>query len=196
MPEIMRQFGQTIIVALGGALLVALLFVLWPSDSGNVLDDLGERASGQLDQRAVTGAGTAQFNDHSGRSNPTAAVTGTVLAGTQLVLFDQFTITDADGAVWSNTDGSFVRDGVPLGGLVQIESIVSSDGAEHVGGLTGNYVTDKVELSQATGTARFLEPGVYRIRLRVLDYDNVEATYTIPLVVDFALEDDGEEDML
>lgn len=190
MPEIMRQFGQTIIVALAGAMLIAGLFVFWPSDSGNVMDDLGQRAGTQILDRSTTGTGTTTFDDHSGRSVPAASVNGPVQRGVELALFDNFTITDADGAVWSNTDGGFVLDGAPLGGLVQIESITSADGTEHVGGLTGQYATDKVELDQATGVATFLEPGVYRVRLRVMDHDNVEATYTIPLVVDFVLEDE------
>jgi hypothetical protein len=181
----MRQFGQTIVVAVSAALIIALLFVLWPSGSGSVLDDVGSRADSQLAERPVTGGGTEEFNDHSGRSVPKAAVNGSVMHNVEFTLIDKFTITDADGAVWSHANRGFMLGGTSRGGLVQIESIASSDGTEHVGGLSGNYSTDKVEFSQTTGTVKFLEPGVYRVRLRVLDYDNVEATYTIPLVVDF-----------
>lgn len=188
MPEIMRQFGQTIVVALAGGLLITMLFVLWPN-GGSVLDDIGSRASRQLDDRAVTGAGTVGFDQHSSRSLPKAAVNGSTAQGVAFTLVDKFTITSSDGGVWSHTGGGFMVDGSNQGGLVQIESIVSTDGTEHVGGLTGNYSTSMVELSQATGTARFLRPGVYLVRLRVMDHDNVEATYTLPLVVDFALSD-------
>lgn len=186
MPEIMRQFGQTIIVALSGVMIIGLLFVLWPSGSGSVLNDVGTRAGTQLDERAMTGTGTAKFDDHSERSVPKAVVKGSVMKGKTFTLVDGFTITDTDGAVWSHSGGGFMLSGSNRGGLVQIESIVSSDGTEHVGGLTGDYRTDKLELSQATGSVKFLESGVYRVRLRVMDHDNVEATYTIPLVVDFA----------
>jgi hypothetical protein len=185
MPEIMRQFGQTIVVAAGGALIMALLFVLWPSGSGNVLNDVGSRASGQLAERPVTGEGTKTFSDHSGRSVPKAAVKGPAVQNVAFTLVDQFTLTDADGAVWSQANRGFMLGGTNRGGLVQVESITSSDGTEHVGGLSGSYSTDKVVFSQTTGIVTFLQPDIYRVRLRVLDYDNVEATYTIPLVVDF-----------
>lgn len=189
MPEIMRQFGQTIVVALAGGLLIALLFVLWPSGTGSVLDEIGSHASGQLGERTETGVGTATFDNHSGRSAPKAAGTGSVMQGVALSLVDQFIITDSDGAVWNHAARGFILDGVNRGGLVQIESITSSDGTEHVGGLAGDYHTDKLDLSQATGTVKFLETGVYRVRLRILDHDNVEASYTIPIVVDFVLRD-------
>ena len=187
MPEIMRQFGQTIIVALGAVMLMVLLFVMWPSDSGSALDDIGARAGVQIAEREGTGVSSAVFDAHLGRSVPKVVTNGSAPSGVELSLYDSFTITDSDGAVWDNSTGGFVRDGVALGGLVQIESIVSSDGTEHVGGLAGDYATDKVELSQATGSVKFLEPGVYYVRVRVLDHDNVEASYTIPLIVDFAL---------
>lgn len=188
MPEIMRQFGQTIVVAVAGGLLIAMLFTLWPGE-GSVLDEIGSSASSQLIDRATTGAGTAGFDQHSARSLPTAAVNGAAVKGVAFNLVDKFTITDADGAVWSHAAGGFVLNGANRGDLVQIESIASGDGTEHVGGLTGDHRTSKVELSQATAMAKFLEPGVYRVRLRVMDQDNVEASYTIPLVVDFTLND-------
>ena len=187
MPEIMRQFGQTIIVAVSGALILALLFFIWPSGSGSVLDDVGSKAGSQLAERQVTGVGTEKFKDHSGRSVPKAASNGSALQGVAFTLVDKFTITDADGAVWRQANRGFMLAGTNRGGLVQVESITSSDGTEHVGGLAGTYSTDKVQLSQTTGTVKFLQPGVYRVRLRVLDYDNVEATYTFPFVVDFKL---------
>lgn len=188
MPEIMRQFGQTIVVALAAGLLITMLFVLWPG-GGNVLSDVGSRSSSQLDERAVTGTGTEKFDEHSGRSLPKAAVNGSAAQDVEFNLVDKFTVTAADGAVWSQADRGFMLDGINQGGLVQIESITSSDGTEHVGGLTGDHHTSKLELSQATGTAKFLEPGIYRVQLRILDHDNVEATYTIPFVVDFSLND-------
>lgn len=188
MPEIMRQFGQTIVVAVAGGLIFAMLFSMWPS-GGSVLDDLGSRASTPLNERTVTGAGTAGFDQHSSRSLPGVVVNSQATQGVAFPLTDKFTITAADGGVWSRADGGFILDGVNRGGLVQIESIVSSDGTEHVGGLIGDHHTAKVELSQATGTVKFLAAGVYRIRLRVMDQDNVEAFYTFPLVVDFVLND-------
>lgn len=188
MPEIMRQFGQTIIVALAGAMLITMLFVLWPAEGG-IVGDIGSRANTQLEERSGTGAGTAAFTTHSGRSLPLAVSNGSAREDEAFTLHDKFKITSADGAVWNQAKRGFMQGSANRGGLVQIESIVSADGTEHVGGLTGNHNTSMVKLSQATGTVTFVEPGVYRIRMRVMDHDNIEATYTIPLVVDFVLHD-------
>lgn len=189
MPEIMRQFGQTIVVAVAAALLFTLLFVTWPG-GGSILDDIGSRGSVQLEERAVTGGvGSPAFDEHSGRSLPVAVGNGTALQGDSFLLADKFKITSTDGGVWDQAQRGFMLDGINRGGLVQIESIVSTDGTEHVGGLVGDYATTMLKLSQSTGTVQFLEPGVYRVRLRVMDHDNIEASYTIPLVVDFVLHD-------
>lgn len=188
MPEIMRQFGQTIIVAIAAGLLLTLLFVSWPH-GGSVMDEIGSTANGQLEERAVTGTGSVAFDKHSARSLPQVVGKGaSVPVGESFILSDKFTITSFDG-VWNGATGSFMAGDTRLGGSVHIESIVSSDGTEHVGGLAGDYSTAKVKLSQASGTVQFLEPGVYLVGLRVMDQDNVEAKFTIPLVVDFALND-------
>lgn len=187
MPEIMRQYGPTMIVAVAGVLLVALLFGAW-TGGGSVLDDIGARSSSQLAERPGTGAGTAAFDAQSERSLPTATLAGGATQNQELLLLDLFTIADSDGAVWSAADRAFVRDGALVGGTVLVESITSRDGTEHVSGLTGTSSTPMLELNQDTGVATFKEAGVYRVRLKVLDHDNVEASYTIPIVADFALQ--------
>lgn len=186
MSEIMRQFGQTVLVAAAFGLLMTLLFVGWPG-GGNILSDIGTQSSQQLDDRAVTGTGTDNFSEHSGRSLPVVAGRASALQGETFLLADKFNITSSDGAVWNQSKKGFMLGAANKGGLVQIESIVSADGTEHIGGLTGNYDTAKVKLAQSTGVVSFKEPGVYRVRIRVMDYDNVEATFTIPFVVDFVL---------
>jgi hypothetical protein len=192
MPEIMRQYGQTIVVAVAGVMIVALLFALWPSESGaegsgSVVDDIGARAAVQLDS-PLTGASTSEFGEHARRVWPTATINGSVQQRESFTLVDQFTITDADSAAWSVDAKAFVLAGESHGGVVQVESITSSDGVEHVGGLTGEFTTDRVTFSQDSGQVTFFKAGVYRIRLSVMDTDNVEATYTIPLVVDFVVD--------
>lgn len=188
MPEIMRQFGQTIVVAVAGTLLIAMMFVMWPSGSGSVLDDLGARAGGPLQERAVTGAGTEAFAAHAGRTAPQARVKGPVVQGVEFILLDQFTITADGGAEWSQAQKAFMLHGSNRGGVVQVESITSADGTEHLGRIPGQPSTDTVEFSPKTGAVTFSEPGLYRVGLRMLDGENVEATSTIPLVVDFALQ--------
>lgn len=189
MPEIMRQYGPAMVVAVAAVLLLSLLFGLWPNGSGSVLNEVGSRASGQLSERPGTGAGTTGFDERSNRSLPKASLNGAARQGVEFALLDLFMITDSDGAAWSTADRAFMLDGAARGGVVYIESITSRDGTEHVGGLTGSYSTDALQLSQDTGLITFHEAGVYRVRLKVLDLENTQASYTIPVVVDFALRD-------
>lgn len=194
MPEIMRQYGQTLVVAIAGALLISLLFVTWPSsaageESGSVLHDIGARASQRL-EGAGAGASTARFDDYAARVAPTLALKGPVKQHDEFVLVNQFTIADADGAVWDADVGSFVLDGVSHGGLVQIESIVAPDGSENIGGFTGEHVSEWVAHSQESGDVTFTRAGVYQVRVYVKDGDNVDATFTVPLVVDFVMAEE------
>lgn len=190
MPEIIRQYGQTILVAIAGVMLVALLFVAWPSESGDgsVLTAVGETTTRQIADTS-TGAGTAQFAQHASRTVPTIATTGTILQGEPFRVSDRIIVTDSDGAVWNSTRGRFVVGSAEYAGVVQVESIASSDGVEHVTGLHGTHTTEALTIDQSIGQITFLRPGIYHMRIRALDRSNVEATYTIPVVVDFVVQD-------
>lgn len=179
MPEIMRQYGQTILVAVAGMLLCALLFVSWPS-GGNVLSDIGSRSATQIENTGQTanGAATQRFDERAGRTRPQARLLGTVTERTPVALVDLFEITDADGATWSSTAQTFLKNGSGMGGSVEVLSLTASNTPDV------NLINDTTVYDRTSGQATFPNPGVYRVRLRILDHDNVEAVYAFNLAVD------------
>lgn len=199
MPEIMRQYGQTMIVAVAGAALCALLFATWPAASGpddqaaagSVIEHVGAGAAAML-EGSSTGTGTAVFDEHAARKAPRAAARKSVRQHETFTLLDAFKIVDSDGARWDAEQRTFVLDGQARGGAVWITSVRAPSGTELVGALTGTHESAELTLVQTqssaarVGTATFHKVGVYQVRLRVMDGHNLEATYTIPLAVDLA----------
>jgi hypothetical protein len=192
MPEILRQYGQTLLAAASIALLFVILFVAWPR--GSVLADVGARASTQIQGKGQTaGAAAARFDEHATRALPTARANGHATERTTLQLTNQFLITDADGATWQHSGDDtaefLFEDGTGNGGSVSVESITAPDGTQLIE-TPGDLVnTSRLLYDPATDYALFRAPGIYRIRLRLLDHDNTEATYTIPLTVDALVKD-------
>lgn len=191
MPEIMRQYGPTMVVAIAGAMLVGLLFAGWPTGgSGSVLEHVGASAATQL-EGSTTGGGTQVFEGHAARKTPVASARGSVRQHETSLLTDAFRIVDSEGATWDSAARTFVAGGNSRGGSVWITSVLSPTGTELVGALTGIQKSPELTLVQTengsrVGRATFHKPGIYRVRLRVMDGRNLEATYTIPLTVDLA----------
>ncbi len=187
MPEIMRQYGQTMLVIITVTLISTLLFTTWPSNGGNVLSAVGAAATSQMasQDRGGERAGSQRFDEHAARQAPQARAKGPIKEGIPTLLTDQFAITDSDGATWHRTagpHGEFVTpDGAGNGGAVQVESLTAPDGTELVNN-TSLYIP-------TTDQATFPSSGIYRVRMRILDHDNVEAIYTIALTVDLTTED-------
>jgi hypothetical protein len=191
MAEILRHYGQALLVAAAIALLIALLFVAWPH--GSVLTDVGARATTQIqDTGQSEGAAAASFDKHANRALPTARAKGHITERAAIELTGQFLITDADGATWQHKGdtGEFLfEDGTGNGGRVSVESITASDGTELIDDSADLVNTSRLLYDPASDYALFRQAGIYRVRLRIVDHDNTGATYTIPLTVDALVKD-------
>jgi len=183
MPEIMRHYGQTILVAVAGMLLCALLFVSWPNAGGNVLADIGARSTTQIENTGqnASGAATQRFDDRAKRTRPQARFIGRGnTADTTFDLIDGFRITDADGATWSSMNHSFTKGGKSNGGSLDVVSISAANAP------TVNLADNPAIFNRTTGLVAFPEAGVYQVRLKIFDRDNVGGVYAFNLSVDTA----------
>jgi hypothetical protein len=191
MPEILRQYGQAALVAVTIALLAALLAA---GPGGGVLSNIGAQASTQIQDTGQSGgAAAASFDKHATRALPTAQAKGHITERTTFPLTDQFLITDADGAIWQRKGddaGEFLfEDGTGNGGRVSVAGITAPDGTELIDDPSALVNTSRLLYDPASDYALFRQAGIYRVRLRIVDHDNVEASYTIPLTVDALVKD-------
>lgn len=177
MTEIFRQYGQTVLVVVSALLLVSLLFVTWPSGEGSVVTDIGDRTAGSIDNSQTGGVNPA-FDEYAKRQPPTVTITGTAIEEAEVDLIAVMKITDSEGGVWESSAGVFIGDdGAQHPGSVQVISIRAE-----------NADTKNPEFDPATGHTVFGQAGLYTVDLRILDRYSVAASFSVPIVVDFAPE--------
>lgn len=184
MQEIVKQYGDAILIGFVGFFLLVMLFFAWPSDDGTFLGSVGEQVEQSVDRRVVDWGsqkdGTA-LNTHAKRNKPTAKTKKHAVEKQMISVTDLFLLTDHDGRTWVSTEKVWKKNGGDTKtGVVDILSIKNSSGQELV-----DQTYDGIPVwNRDTQMLRFPEPDTCLVKLRVMDYDNVEATYEIPVAVD------------
>ncbi|WP_369343234.1 hypothetical protein [Bifidobacterium fermentum] len=193
MEEITRIYGRLIIGAAIAAALMSLLLAVPVGGSANTVSWIGVRASTVLTSAngAAGGADTTAFDSHEKRALPVVSLTGKAKAATPFRLTDLLAITDADGWTWdgSVTDGARTADNLRTAGrwtTEQTRGMWSSGGQTRSGivqvlSLTGPAGT---RYDPSAGTATIPVTGTATARIRIMDHDNVSATYSIVIPAD------------
>lgn len=178
MQEIVKQYGGAILVSFCGFFLLVMLFFAWPSEDGTFLGTVGDQVEKPFDRRVVdwgTQANGSALNEHAKRNKPTVKTKKHAVEKQFISVTDLFLLTDHDGRTWISNEKVW-KDaaGNAKTGVVEISSIKTSGGVE---------VKDTVWNRNAQ-MLRFPEADTYLVTMRVMDFDNVEATYQISVAVD------------
>lgn len=183
MSEIIKQYSGAILVTVAAVLLFAILFAAWPVKEedgstrlGSVMENIGQEMEKSIDKEHEDWSshvdGTV-FDAHAARNKPTAKTKKHAVELTPIALSDLFLLVDNDGREWRSSDKKWVGSD-QQSGAVDILSVVNSSGVD-----IAPSVWDRT-----TQVFTFPEPDTLQVTIRVMDYDNVEATYTIPVAVD------------
>lgn len=178
MSEIFKQYSQAILTSIAFTLIVALLFTSWMT-GGDILSYVGSRTETMLEERNIDYTGhldKQNFMIHAARRVPTIQSKAHVKEKTTFNLVDAFLIKDTDGYVWNDSLQVFEQGGNQANGVVEVLSIKDSNGVE--------YLENSSVYNQTSHMVTFPKVDTYMVRMRLMDYDNVEATYTVPLAVD------------
>jgi hypothetical protein len=189
MEEITRIYGRLIIGAAIAAALLALLLAVPMGGSANTVSWIGGRASTLLTRG--NGTDTTAFDSHSKRALPVVSLTGKARAGAPFKLTGLLAITDADGWTWdgSLTDEARTADNLRTPGRWTTEQ---TRGLWAGGGRTRSGIVQVLSLTgpactrydPSTGTATIPAAGTATARIRIMDHDNVSATYSIVIPAD------------
>ena len=185
MQEIVKQYGGAIMVSFCGFFLLVMLFFAWPSDDGTFLGSVGEQVEKPFDRRAVDWGSQkdgSALNEHAKRDKPTVKTKKHAVEKQMISVTELFLLTDHDGRTWVSTEKVWKDSNASDArtGLVDILSIKNSYGEER-----SDLSYDGIPVwNPDTQMLRFPESDTYIVTMRVMDYDNVEATYQIPVAVD------------
>lgn len=185
MADIFKQYSGAILTSISFGLLLIIFFFSWGGRTdSSVLDEVGSRTAVMLEQRNINYTNhkdKLQFNTHAARRLPTAKARGHVKEKTAMNLVDTLLITDHDGYIWNDASHrAFVSGSRKQAGVVTVLSITDSNGTE--------YIDNASVYNKSTHMITFPKIDAYYIRLNIMDYDNVEATYTVPLPVDLRVD--------
>lgn len=178
MQEIVKQYGGAILVSFCGFFLLVMLFFAWPSKEGTFLGTVGEQVEKPFDRRAIDWGSQkdgSALNAHAKRNKPIVKTKKHAVEKQTISVTDLFLLTDHDGRTWvSNEQVWKDAAGNAKTGVVDLLSIRNSSGLE---------VKEMVWNPNAQ-LLQFPEEDTYLVTMHVMDYDNVDGTYEIPVAVD------------
>lgn len=189
MNEIMKQYGGAIVVVASAVLLFTIIFKVWPVEqpdgsfrNGSFLTSVGQQVDKSMSSRVVdwgSHVDGSALNVHADRDKPTAKAKKHAVEKVTISLSDLFLLKDCDGREWRSTDKKWAGMDV-VSGTVDVLSVKSSAGVE----ISDQTFNGKIVWDRVTQEFTFPEPDTLFVTLRIMDYDNVEATYRIPVAVD------------
>lgn len=198
MSDVVSTYGRLLIGVLVTTAILALLLATPYGSSLGVTAWIGQRAQPVMTRAAQSHAkDTTVFDRTRSRPAPSVAPARKAVAGTPVALLSLMDITDADGWHWDDTvsNQARVHDNTQAGVRVWTESELrgmwvsgsaSRPGIVRVLGIV--RATDQTALTgsydPATGMVTFAEPGVVRVRLRVMDASNTSVTVNVEIPVD------------
>lgn len=191
MNEIIKQYSGAILVVAASILIFAICFSAWPVEQpdgtferGSFLSSVGQQVDKSMTSRVIDWGSHADgnaLNVHADRDKPTAKARKHAVEKVTITAGELFILKDCDGREWRSSDKKWAGSDVKSG-AVDIWSIKSSAGEE----LIDKTFSGKAVWDRATQKLTFPEPDTLLVTIRVMDYDNVEATYQIPVAVDMA----------
>ena len=182
MNELFQQYSGAMLVAVSFFLILILLFSKWGGEGENLsfLEAAGLNISVMLDDKNEgyeNDADAKKFEAHATRNKPTIIAKCHAVQRIPIQLSDLFEIKDCDERIWNSATGAFVGSDTKSG-LVRPISLVGPDGVD---------VLSTVYDSR-TSTFMFTSPDTYELEIRIMDYDNVEVTYLLPVAVDLNVQ--------
>lgn len=196
MQEIFKQYGGVIISAFAFIVVLTLFYTGFSGDG--FLNALGRNAELIIEDADDGDVNTSNMDSVLNRDRPQIRIRGNVQEKTDIYLLDTFTITDNDGYVWNRASGKFVKDSNFHDGAVYVLEIKDVDGNIYYDSMNHiscvyDYTTGCLKDSSVgiynptTGVVRYPLAGTYTIKLRILDYQNVESVVYCRVAVDFVL---------
>jgi len=195
MQDILKQYTPVIFISIVFSLLLAIVFSpSWGTKANGdpaeltFLQYATQGSMAQMDAAEVydDDANKQALGTRAVRTNPIIEVNGHKVEDTSFILVDNFTITDCDGLLYSNSDLPLWTGIDPATG----SEIAVSGGAVRVIGIhkgwldTGADCIDVVYPDPTTGVATFADAGVYTVTFTVMDRFNVETTGSYQLAID------------
>lgn len=169
MDAIVKQYGQAILTAVAVLVITVMVFVSWPGSTENLLGTVGHQAATQIEGKSQhpSGLSAQKFEQIAAKPAPTAKRNSVpVDKSSYMFLTDLFEIKGGDGNVITHSTPNTT---------LEVKSIVDEAGTEWVTTLS---------VFTSDGRVLFPHPGVFTVKLRVVDTSNQAATYLIPVVVD------------
>lgn len=199
MDELVKQYGGPFILFF----VIAFVFTMIFGKFGGVgfLPTVGEDVGFIMEDAVKGDVDTGTVNAVLNRDKPTITIKGHLKEKETTVLLDDFVITDADGYVWSASAKKFVsptNSSLTQAGKVVILSIRDSLGNYYYDSMNHiSRVWDPVSMSlkddttgiyvPSTGKVAFPLADIYTVKIRIMDYENVESIVECRVSVDYVL---------